>query len=64
MKKELKDTNKISESEYDTRLKDIYQNYTKDLANITAALISGGGSDPKTASVGIKNTYNTKIGRS
>ena len=56
--KELKDTNKISESEYDTRLKDILSGTStqKDLANITAALISGGG-DPKTAAADAIRIY-------
>ena len=56
--KELKDTNKISESEYDTRLKDILSGTStqKDLANITAALIAGGG-DPKTAAADAIRIY-------
>ena len=56
--KELKDTNKISESEYDTRLKDILSGTStqKDLANITAALISG-GADPKTAAADAIRIY-------
>jgi hypothetical protein len=56
--KELKDNNKISESEYDTRLKDILSGTStqKDLANITAALISGGG-DPKTAAADAIRIY-------
>lgn len=59
--KELKgllDSNEISESEYNTRLKDILSGTStqKDLANITAALISGGG-DPKTAAADAIRIY-------
>jgi len=56
--KELKDTNKISESEYNTRLKDILSGTStqNDLAKITAALISGGG-DPKTAAADAIRIY-------
>ena len=59
--KELKgllDSKEISESEYNTRLKDILSGTStqKDLANITAALISGGG-DPKTAAADAIRIY-------
>ena len=59
--KELKgllDSEEISESEYNTRLKDILSGTStqKDLANITAALISGGG-DPKTAAADAIRIY-------
>ena len=59
--KELKgllESEEISESEYNTRLKDILSGTStqKDLANITAALISGGG-DPKTAAADAIRIY-------
>ena len=59
--KELKgllDSKEISEAEYNTRLKDILSGTStqKDLANITAALISGGG-DPKTAAADAIRIY-------
>ena len=59
--KELKgllDSKEISEAEYNTRLKDILSGTStqKDLANITAALISGGG-DPKTAAADAIKIY-------
>ena len=59
--KELKgllDSKEISEAEYNTRLKDILSGTStqKDLANITSALISGGG-DPKTAAADAIRIY-------
>jgi len=56
--KSLLESEEISESEYNTRLKDILSGTStqKDLANITAALISGGG-DPKTAAADAIRIY-------
>ena len=59
--KELKgllESKEISESEYNTRLKDILSGTStqNDLAKITAALISGGG-DPKTAAADAIRIY-------
>ena len=59
--KELKgllESEEISESEYNTRLKDILSGTStqNDLAKITAALISGGG-DPKTAAADAIRIY-------
>ena len=55
---EQKAAGKISQTEYDTLLKDIIKNTStqKDLANITSALISGGG-DPKTAAADAIRIY-------